>query len=1132
LEVLGSGGRIDLGVRKARLLFGALAVQAGTPVTVDALGEILWPERRPSAWEANLHAHVSRLRRALDPERSRGADSRLVTHGQSYVLRLEPHELDVRRFEQLAAAGRAALARSEAGAAATLLADATAQWRGPVLADFANEPFVSAVARHLDELRVVTVAQRIEAELAAGRDAVLVGELEALVQAHPLREELWQLLMLALYRTGRQSDALRRFAEVRTILVEELGIEPGPALRNLERSILEHDPTLTLTRDETATAPVATPKPAAWLEPPPDGFVGRRRELDTIIGAAPGATGRRMLLLVEGEPGVGKTRLVREAVTRFCAMGMAVVGGRCSEEPLHAFQPLAEAVERLSGTDASRDPARTILAAIAPGAEPSGMPIADAEAMQYALFRALSETLVAERLGGPPVLVLDDLQWASSEALRVLAHLLRDDDAGDLLVLATARDTELSPALDALVAELARDGRIVKVALDNLTPSEVGDLVGARGTPADVDELFELTEGNPFYVEQVLRHVAESGGRLDESAVPDSVRDTIARRMLRFPDATRRLLGIAAVIGPEFALTVLAAVGNHTEDEVDELLAPAVATRVISEHVDRVGSYAFTHALIRHALLDGLGAARTTRVHRSIARAFEALPARDAYAAEIAFHYLAASADGSDPLPGVQWARVAAERANARFAYLDAVIVLARADSVLEATPHDPGAAYRCELLIELAAAQDSGGLAADRAATLERAYLLAQDASSEMCARVVVEGFGPTTLVPEEWHIRARDVFARLVDGSTPHTVLAALLAFAEESEPGPAAQTLAALALERCPSLPVAERGVVLAATLRPLMTSQTPAQSVAHAQAVVDAAMEGGMPGDRTTALSGLRQALLSAGDLDRSDAVAREYEALAEKLRIPRYLAGVEQRRAMRALLSGRFADAEAHATEAVALQPIPEYFEGLAVQLFAIRFEQGRLLEVRDAVSEFAATARRPAWQLGEAMLLAEIGETEHAQAVLAPFVETKFATVPHDPLWFAALACAANAAARLADHRAAVIVTELLRPHVDRVIVLGEGAVCWGSVHRLLGPLASLLGAKESAIFHHERAARVHEQLGALPFLAYDRLGLAEILFADAPRSDVAVELARTGVVLARRFDQRSLLKRYEALPA
>lgn len=1129
--MLGTDGRIDLGVRKARLLFAALAVHAGTPITIDALGEILWPGARPAAWEANLHAHISRLRRALDPTRSRGTDSQLETHGQAYTLQLAPDELDMRRFERLAAAGRAAFARGEAESAAGLLGDAVAEWRGPVLADFAGESFVVDVARHLDELRIVTVAQRIEADLVLGRDAELVAELEALVQAHPLREELWQLLMLALYRAGRQADALRRFADVRSVLVEQLGIEPGPALRALERAILDQDPSLVAAPHSVAAESAPVLVLPAWLEPPRDGFVGRRQELATVLAARPGAAGR-MLYLVEGEPGVGKTRLVREAAAQLSARGMAVVGGRCSEEPLHAFQPFAEAVERLAAPGAQEDPALTMLAAIVPGAEPSDIPIADAEAMQYALFRALSETLVEDRLGGSPILVLDDLQWASSEALRVLAHVLRNDEAGDLLVLATARDTEVSPALDALVAELARDGRIVKVSLDNLTPNEVGDLIDVRGTPADVDELFKLTEGNPFYVEQMLRHVAESGGHLDESAVPDSVRDTIARRLLRFPDATRRVLGIAAVVGPEFALNVLAAVGNHTEEEADELLAPALAARVVSERHDRIGSYAFTHALIRQALLDGLGVARITRVHRSVAQAFEALPARDAYAAEIAFHHLVAAADGTDPLPGVQWARVAAERANARFAYLDAVTVLRRAVAVLDGSPHDPGADFQCALLLELAAAEESGGLVDQRAATLERAYDLSQAAGPETRALVVVQGFGPTTLVDEEWHRRGRAVFAELDEGSALHTVIGALLSFAEASEPGGAAQTLAATALERGRALPAAERGIVLAATRRALIAGQSPAEAVAHAEEVVDAAREGGGPGDRTAALSDLRQTLLAAGDLERSDAVAREYEALAEKLRIPRYLAGVEQRRAMRALLNGRFADAEAHAAEAVALQPTPEYFEGLAVQLFAIRFEQGRLLEVRDAVHEFAATAQRPAWQLGEAMLLAEIGESDLARAGLMPFVETEFETVPSDPLWFAALACAAHAAALLGDHDAARVITDLLRPHAEWVIVLGEGAVCWGSVHRVLGPLTAMLGDRDRAIVHYETAARVHERLGALPFLAYDRLGLAQLFLEDDPDDVVAIELARTGLALARRFDQRSLLNRYEALPA
>ena len=1132
LEVYGPDGRIDLGLRKARLLFATLALRAGVPVSIDQLAEVLWPIALPNAWEATVHAHVSRLRRALDPTRTRSDGSRIETLGQAYALRLEDGELDVQRFEQLAGAGRVALARGDTAAATELLRDALLQWRGPVLSDFAEESSVAAEARRLDELRLVTVVQHLEAELASGREAAVVGELETLVQEHPLREELWQLLMLALYRSGRQADALRRYANVRRILVEELGIEPGPALRSLEQAILEHDPALKQTGVTVALRPPAEPGAIpVWLAAPGDAFVGRQSQRDAILRATPERTGERRLVVVSGEPGVGKTRLIREVATVLQAAGASVLGGRCVEEPLHAFQPFAEAVERLSVVDSALDPAMTVLAANAPDVDPSSLPIHDAEAMQYALFRALTQTLTERRLGGAPVLVLDDVHWASSEALQVLAHVLRDDDQGSLLVLATARDTEVNDALDALVAELARDDRVQKIPLANLNADEVRELLEERGNDAGPDVLFELTEGNPFYVEQMLRHVAESGGELAASTIPDSVRDTIARRLLRLPAETRRLLGIAAVVGQEFSLPVLAGAGEYTLDAADDLLGPALGARIVTEQTGRVGSYAFTHGLIRHALRDGLGAARAARVHRGVAMALESLPGSDGYALDIAFHHLSAAADGSDPFAGVRCARIGAARARTGFAFADAVTVLSRAVEVLDASPHEIDRAVLCETLTDLALAQAGVGLDSKRAESLERAFALSAEAAIEVRARVLFEAFSATTQPSAAWTERVRTVCEQLEENSELHVMTTAFLAFAEAAMPGEHARDLARSALGRLESVSPTVRADVLLVTSLPLQAWQTPSEEIAHAQAAVAAAIAVGEPAAHAAALGVLRQAYLAAGDLDRSDAVAVEYERIALELRIPRYLAGVEQRRAMRALLAGRFAAAEAHAEQAVTLQPTSEYLEGLAVQLFALRFEQGRLDEVRGAVSEWAATDTRPAWRLGEAMLLAEIGELDAARSALAPFIASRFDTVPRDSLWFASLACAARAAETLSDASSAVLVADLLTPAADRVIVLGQGAVCWGSVHRLLGPLAALLGERDAAVSHYRAAADVHERLGALPFLARDRLDLARILLrGDRAERVEAVELARTGEALARSLGQESLVARHAEL--
>ncbi len=236
LEVA-DGSRAVIPGRRQRALLVLLLLHRNEVVASDRLLEELWAGQA-SAWSQNaLQAAVSRLRRALQAER-------LETRPPGYVLRLEPGELDAERFERLLAEGRAALAGDDADEAAELLGSALSLWRGPALADFIYEPFAQTEIARLEELRLQAREERIEAELALGRHAELVAELDPLVEEHPLRERPRALLMLALYRSGRQADALEVYRAKRTLLLEELGLEPGPELRELERRILVQDQSL------------------------------------------------------------------------------------------------------------------------------------------------------------------------------------------------------------------------------------------------------------------------------------------------------------------------------------------------------------------------------------------------------------------------------------------------------------------------------------------------------------------------------------------------------------------------------------------------------------------------------------------------------------------------------------------------------------------------------------------------------------------------------------------------------------------------------------------------------------------------------------------------------------------------
>ena len=245
LEVLKNGAPVALGGQKPRALLAVLALEPGRVVSVDHLVESLWPGDPPETAAHAVQVYVSQLRKAL------GAEN-VVTRAPGYLLELEPERVDVRRFARLAGEGRSALAGGDAGAAEGALREALAFWRGPALADFLYEPFAQTEIARLEELRLVALEERIEADIALGRHAEVVSEIEALVAAQPLSERPRAQLMLALYRSGRQADALAAYRAARETLVEELGIDPGPELKALEAAILRQDESLLL--PETAPA--------------------------------------------------------------------------------------------------------------------------------------------------------------------------------------------------------------------------------------------------------------------------------------------------------------------------------------------------------------------------------------------------------------------------------------------------------------------------------------------------------------------------------------------------------------------------------------------------------------------------------------------------------------------------------------------------------------------------------------------------------------------------------------------------------------------------------------------------------------------------------------------------------------
>jgi DNA-binding SARP family transcriptional activator len=469
LEVEGAEGKVQLGGKKQRALLALLLLHAGEVVSARRLIDLLWDEEAPADAAKALQVHVSRLRRAL------GSDDVLQTRPGGYLLRVDAGSFDVSHFEQRAAAGHGLLAAGDAGGARSALAEALALWRGAPLGDLASERFAAPAISRLEELRLVAIEDRVEADLMLGAHAQLVAELEALVAQHPHRERLRGQLMLALYRCGRQAEALQAYRDARRALVDELGIEPGKPLQELERAILRQDEALDL--------PVQAARPgrrAAGI------FVGRDRELEELAAALDdAAAGRGRLFLISGEPGVGKTRLADELASRAKDLAIGVLWGRCSKRPgAPPYWPWTQALEPLG----------------------AGLPALEGaldESERFRLHVEVAAALQEHAEQRPFLVVLDDLHRADESSLLMLEFLAGEIAEMHVAIVGTYVESGDAPAELAALADHTAHHRL---RLGPLTVEDVArflELAGAGDLEAGA--VHAETGGNPRLVWQRAR---------------------------------------------------------------------------------------------------------------------------------------------------------------------------------------------------------------------------------------------------------------------------------------------------------------------------------------------------------------------------------------------------------------------------------------------------------------------------------------------------------------------------------------------------------------------------------------------------------------------------------------------------
>ncbi len=1066
LEVWAGDTDVTCRGAKQRLLLSVLLLNANEVVSSDRLVDVLWGDAPPETSKA-LQMHVSQLRKSLEP-------GVLVTRSPGYELRIAPGDVDAQRFEAAVDEGRAALSAGRPADARRILQDALALWRGPPFADLTFEECLQGDIARLQELRMAALEARIEAGLALGSHGDAIVELERLVAAHPTRERLRAQLMVALYRSGRQADALEVYRETRATLVEELGIEPGRDLQELEGRILAQDPSL--------DAPAATEA---------ERLIGRERELTELLPLVDRAlAGGGGLLLVGGEPGIGKSRLAEALAARAHERGARVLVGRCWEAGgAPAYWPWVQALRAYTDT-----PAAELTAFFPELADVTG----DGEGARFRLFDAVGGLIRRAAGQGPVAIFLDDVHAADSASLLLLRFLSSQLAGSPVLITCCYRDTEVGPDLAAALADLGREAVTQRVPLAGFDRAATARLLtDTMGTPP-VDDLVarvqEETRGNPLFIGELGRLLDADGWRDGQLPIPDGVRETISRRLERCSDRCRDALEVASVFGREFEVDPLARVCGLQEDEVEAAIQEAGQARFVDGR-------RFSHVLMRDALYEGLTAARRMQLHREIAAV---LAERHAAASEVAHHYLLSGSGAARQ--AIDYATRAGDDAAAQHAHEEAARHYAGALEVMARTGVDD-AQRTCDLLLAMGDELSRAGNVAEARAPLERAAAIAdREGWPDRLTRAALAyggrfAWGRASMDPQLVPLLERALDAVGDQDSPARVRLLGRLAAARRDEPF------------REPRVALAREAVEMArrigdpATIAYALEAHWPA---VEGPDTVDGRLEraeeliaiGMSTGNLELAFAGHDYKLntfITTADRGGVDVCIAELAKLADTLRQPAQRWSVSTDQTMIALLEGRFDDAEALIAETRALGERAYSWNADVshlVQLFLLHRAQGRLAEIESLIGQ--AVHRYPAlmrFRCVHAHVCAELGDARAARQAIAVVLEHDLRHEYVDEEWLFAVNTLADPVAHVGDPAAAKLLYGLLLPHAR---LYGEAPVegTFGAVGRALGVLALRLGEPDGAVHHFEEAIAIERSMRARPWVAHAQQGLGEALLA------------------------------------
>jgi DNA-binding SARP family transcriptional activator len=1059
------GEPVDLGGPKQRAVLARLVLAHGQVVSVDRLIEDLWEGEPPPKALAALQAYISHLRRVLEPGRQRRAAAQvIVSAAPGYCLRLPEDAVDVWSVE-----AKIVAAESQSH----LLDDVLAEWVADPYVEVADTLWAAPEVARLTELRLSAVESYAGAQLAQGQHAVVVRMLESHTRDHPGRETAACLLAAAHYRAGRQVTALEVVRRTRDYLTDELGLEPGRALRDLERDILRQADHL----EPIAVAPAAVAPAPAAPSPTAAATRGRATELAAITSAAAAACREGLKVVwIGGEAGAGKTTVADTATAALRQSGWAVALGRCPEidgappgwawtEVLSPFRP------RLDAREAT---------ALAPLLHDGAVTHTDSGAFWVA--HTLSDVLGRAASGQPLAVVLDDLHRTDGltlELLRLVADRLGDHP---VLAVGTYRPSESGAELEMARAALA-NVTAAHLMLTGLDDAALVQLAADCGLPAVTGETLKLlrdrTGGNPLFVREMARLMVAEGAAAAHDGVPAGVRDVVRRRLARLPGQTATALRQAAVLGREVDLDLLEELA-HSGDELLDALEPAVLAGLLEEPAP--GRIRFAHSLIRDTLYDDTSLLRRTRLH---AAALELLRGRGADAATLAYHAVAA-ATTETASQAAEFATAAAREADAVGAPVEAARQWRAAVRMLELAAADPRRAVpaRCGLISALTRAGD----AISARAELNRTVTIAA-ADDDL----LVQAF--TALdSPLVWRLRTGDhidpvivdPLRRLLNREHPPQLRVRLLiTLFKEVEGAEHATAMAAsaeaLALARAlyeqdpdahARLLCAALNVRAFACLGPDLADQRDAVFAELLSTAQDCgAVDYQAVGHWLLFLAASGRSDLAAALHHVDQAVAR---AATGQLA---YLLGVlDAYAAQLTVLAGRPDEGEARYVAAGARLAEHGVANGVLVGLVGRVSAQLTRGDLGPMADELLALHRTVSVTMadGTAMALMAAGRTAEAREVWSQRVPLE-----RSYYWVAMATLRVHAAVRMGDLAVARAVAEELRPYSGRMAGLDNGTLLTGPVDEALAALADADGDTPAAARYRRAATELRQRLAA-----------------------------------------------------